>query len=104
MPCVPGALQVWLLYSAITLYYLWACTFKKLDKTLPKQVRAGCASTQRRMVPWEGMEALQAMRGMGDIPIGLSLSLSLFPRSPSCFLLLSLAAPSTPPPPTPFSL
>lgn len=34
-PCT----QVWTLYSAVTLYYLWACSFKKLDKTLPKQVR-----------------------------------------------------------------
>lgn len=34
-PCT----QVWALYSAVTLYYLWACSFKKLDKTLPKQVR-----------------------------------------------------------------
>ena len=34
----PGA-QVWLGYSGVTLYYLWACTFHKLDRSLPRQVR-----------------------------------------------------------------
>lgn len=31
-------LQVWLGYSSVTLYYLWACSFKRLDKSLPKQI------------------------------------------------------------------
>ncbi|GAB4824246.1 hypothetical protein N2152v2_011292 [Parachlorella kessleri] len=31
-------IAVWVLYSSVTLYYLYACSFKKLDKTLPKKV------------------------------------------------------------------
>ena len=42
-----SCLQVWVLYSSVTLYYLYACSFRKLDKTLPKQVGSKCSTMSK---------------------------------------------------------